>query len=157
MRTRKEGPQCSVALLANDCFPALRTWLPSREHFLHPQLPSQRDPLPKHGSRRAGAGSMHASTMPLSCLCSAHTWVSSTHLHQLLELSLDVLQATNVLPGHLRHLHHRLAQGRGVALAQGPLGGARREERGRQGGFSAWRPARAAPTALCAKPWEGVP
>merc|ERR1719352_223940 len=38
-------------------------------------------------------------------------------LHQLLQLSLDILKSTNILPGDSRHLHHALPDGRGCALA----------------------------------------
>mmetsp|Transcript_12337 Transcript_12337/g.18993 ORF Transcript_12337/g.18993 Transcript_12337/m.18993 type:complete len:771 (-) Transcript_12337:482-2794(-) len=40
-------------------------------------------------------------------------------LHQLLQLALDVLQAADVVPGHVRHLHGHLAQRRGVAHLHG--------------------------------------
>lgn len=43
------------------------------------------------------------------------------YLNQLLELSLDIIQTSDIIPGDVGHLHDRLPQGRWVALAQGPL------------------------------------
>lgn len=43
------------------------------------------------------------------------------YLHKFLQLPLDVLQTSDVVPGDVGHLHHGLTQGRWVALAQGPL------------------------------------
>lgn len=46
---------------------------------------------------------------------------TDVYLNQLLELSLDVIQTSDVIPGDVGHLDDRLPQSRGVALAQGPL------------------------------------
>lgn len=43
------------------------------------------------------------------------------YLNQLLELSLDIIQASDIIPGDVGHLDNRLPQCRWVALAQGPL------------------------------------
>lgn len=43
------------------------------------------------------------------------------YLNQLLELSLDIIQASDIVPGDVGHLDDRLPQCRWVALAQGPL------------------------------------
>lgn len=43
------------------------------------------------------------------------------HLHQLLQLPLDIVQSTDVLPGDVGNLNNRLPQCRWVALAQCPL------------------------------------
>ena len=44
-------------------------------------------------------------------------------LHGLPQLPLDVLQSSNVVPGHVRHLNHRLAEGRGVGRSKSGSGG----------------------------------
>mmetsp|Transcript_5471 Transcript_5471/g.9487 ORF Transcript_5471/g.9487 Transcript_5471/m.9487 type:complete len:583 (+) Transcript_5471:685-2433(+) len=42
-------------------------------------------------------------------------------LHRLLQLALDIVQAADVVPRHVRHLHHRLAQRRWVRRAKSSL------------------------------------
>jgi hypothetical protein len=42
-------------------------------------------------------------------------------LDELLQLALDSLQATHILPSHVGHLNHRLAQRTGVGHAKGGL------------------------------------
>lgn len=43
------------------------------------------------------------------------------HLDKLLQFSLDLVQSSDVLPAHLRHLCTGLSESRGVALTQCPL------------------------------------
>ena len=42
-------------------------------------------------------------------------------LYKLLQLTLDILQATHVVPGHCGHLHRGFTQSTWVALAESPL------------------------------------
>jgi len=41
---------------------------------------------------------------------------SSAHLHQFLQLPFDILKTSNVIPGDIRHLYHRLPQSTWAAL-----------------------------------------
>lgn len=54
-------------------------------------------------------------------VCGCHITWTGPDLNQLLELSLDIVQASDIIPGDVGHLNNRLPQCRRVALAQGPL------------------------------------
>lgn len=54
-------------------------------------------------------------------MCSYYKNWRGSYLNQLLELSLDIIQTSDIIPGDVGHLNNRFPQCRRVALAQGPL------------------------------------